>query len=50
MSETLENLDNAIEDLRMFQQNTSSQKEYDRYQEIIDTLNYVYNTLVLIGE
>jgi len=50
MEDTLLELGSVIEDLRMFQQNTSSQEEYDRYQNLIDTLNKTYDTLVLIGE
>lgn len=50
MDKVLINLGNVIEDLRMFQQNCSSEKEHDDYQRTIDMLNTIYDGLVLRGE
>ena len=47
--ETLTKLNGVIEDLRMFQEASSSSFEFERYDGIIKQLNEVYDTLVLIG-
>ena len=49
IGETLIKLNNVIEDLRMFQEASSTSFEFEKYDAIIKQLNELYDKLVLIG-